>query len=327
MLKWAGWVGRLRQAKSRVVKPRQIKPRLSVVVIVHKMPGQAERTLISLGPAYQRGVDPADYEVIVVENQSDQPLGEARAARAFGGTNLRYLWRTETARTPVHAVNAGVDLARGTHVAIVIDGARMLSPGVVRLTLLAHRADPDAAVSAPGYHLGQELQQIAVNKGHDAATDTALLAGISWPEDGYRLFDIAVTSGSCRRGVFRPHSESNYLALSVTKWQAVGGMDRRYDDHGGGKANLEFYKRLLESPGTALYLLYGEGSFHQFHGGITTNTPEVARVPIMAAINAQDQDLRGGDVRPPGTVPILFGEPHPGIYRFLQASLDHGKSV
>ena len=73
MLK-TGWAGRLRQTRSRP-EPRP-GPRLSVVVIVHKMPGQAERTLASLGPAYQRGVDPADYEVIVVENQSDQPLGE-----------------------------------------------------------------------------------------------------------------------------------------------------------------------------------------------------------------------------------------------------------
>ncbi|MCC5973042.1 MAG: glycosyltransferase family 2 protein [Rubellimicrobium sp.] len=297
-------------------------PQLSVVVIVHRMADQAERTLISLSPGYQQGVAPADYEVIVIENASDQPLGEARAAAALGAGRLVYRWRDEVQPSPVPAVNAGVAMARGAHVAIVIDGARMLSPGVIRLALAALRADPQAAVSVPGYHLGSELQQVAVNTGHDAATDAALLEGIGWPADGYRLFEVAVPSGSSRRGFLRPQSESNFLALARARWQAIGGMDPRYDDHGGGKANLDLYKRLLDHPGTALYLLFGEGSFHQFHGGVTTNTPRAEREAIMAAINAQDRAIRGEDVRPPANPPILFGTVHPAVRPFLRRSLD-----
>lgn len=296
--------------------------RLSVVVIVHRMADQAERTLISLAPAYQQGVAARDYEVIVIENASDQPLGADRATAALGAGQLSYHWREEVQRSPVPAVTAGVALARGSHLAIVIDGARMLSPGVIRHTLAALRADPEAAVSVPGYHLGAELQQIAVNKGHDAAADAALLDGIGWPADGYRLFEVAVPSGSSRRGFLRPQSESNFLALSLAKWRAIGGMDARYDDHGGGKANLDLYKRLLDHPGTALYLLFGEGSFHQFHGGITTNTPEADREAIMAAINAQDRTIRGENVRPPANPPILFGTVHPAVYPFLRRALD-----
>ncbi len=298
------------------------RPRLSVVVIVHRMADQAERTLYSLSPGYQRGVEAGDYEVIVIENASDQPLGEARAARALGAGHLTYRWREETQRSPVPAVNAGAAMARGAALAIVIDGARMLSPGVIRHTLAALRADPGAAVSVPGYHLGQELQQIAVNKGHDAAADTALLEGIGWPADGYRLFEVAVPSGSSRRGILRRQSESNFLAMAVDRWRAIGGMDPRYDDHGGGKANLDLYKRLLEHPGTTLYFLFGEGTFHQFHGGVTTNTTEAEREAIMAAINAQDQAIRGEGVRPPANKPILFGDLHPAVYPFLRRALD-----
>jgi hypothetical protein len=319
MLK-GGWKGLFRSAPGPADRLR-----LSVVLIVHRMSVQAERTLMSLSPAYQEGVSPEDYEIILVENASDDPLGETRARAAAGGAVLRYFWREETQRSPVPAVNFGAAQGRGPHLAIAIDGARMLTPGVLRLTLAALRADRRAVVSVPGYHLGSELQQVAVNKGHDAAADQALLQGIGWPEAGYRLFDIAVLSGSCRGGFFRPHAESNFLAMSRAIWNAVGGMDTRYDDHGGGMVNVALYRRLLDMPETALYLLYGEGTFHQVHGGVTTNTPESARAGIMKAIVAQDAALRP-DRSLPGARPILFGPAAPQVLRFLRYSLDRAEA-
>lgn len=303
-------------------------PRLSVVMVVHRMAEQAERTLQSLAPGYQRGVVAGNYEVVLIENASDEPLGEARARAALGagGPRLTYRLERDDSGSPVAAVNLGVGLARADHVAILIDGARMLSPGVIGGTLAALRADPEAAVSVPGYHLGHELQQIAVNKGHDAAADRALLTSVGWPADGYRLFDIAVLSGSCRAGFFRPQAESNFLTLSRAKWDRIGGMDARYRGHGGGMANLDLYKRVLESPGTALYLLWAEGTFHQVHGGITTNTQGEARAAIIAAIQEQDSALRGENPGLPQAVPILFGAPHPGIWRFLRHSLDRAEA-
>ncbi len=67
---------------------------LSVVVVVYRMAEQAERTLASLAAGYQRGVDAGDYEVIVVENESPEMLGAARARAAFGA-DLTYLARAE----------------------------------------------------------------------------------------------------------------------------------------------------------------------------------------------------------------------------------------
>jgi hypothetical protein len=294
------------------------RPRLSVVVVVHRMPDQAERTLRSLSVPYQQGVRASDYEILVVENRSDRPFGPERAARAAPGA--RHVHRDETRRSPVGAVNFGVAEARAPHVAVVIDGARMATPGVVRLTLAALRADPDAVVAVPGYHLGHEPQQDAVNTGHDEAADAALLASIGWPADGYRLFEVGSFSGSSRRGFLRPQSEANFLAVSKARWRAAGGMDPRYDDLGGGKANFDLYNRLLAPPGTALFLLFGEGTFHQVHGGITTNTPAEEREPIMEAIRAQDRLIRG-DAKRPAVRAHLFGVPHPAMHRFLQQSL------
>ncbi|WP_252272073.1 glycosyltransferase [Pseudomonas subflava] len=295
-------------------------PRLSIVLIVYKMPDQAEKTLYSLSPAYQQGVSEDDYEVIVVENHSDRLLGHARAIKH--ATNVRYFQRRETLRSPVNAINFGAEQATGSHISIMIDGARMVTPGVVRLALEAFRMAPHAAVSAPGYHIGHKLQQVAVNEGYDENAEAKLLAGIEWPKDGYRLYDIAVLSGSCQGGFFRSNYESNFICMSMRKWQALGGMDVRYDDFGGGNANLDLYKRLLESPDTPFYLLFGEGSFHQFHGGVTTGTRKAERDVIYKALDDQDRAIRGDDRAPPDVRPILLGSPHPSVYRFIRVSLE-----
>ena len=43
---------------------------------------------------------------------------------------------------------------------------------------------------------------------------------------------------------------------------------------GGGYANLELYERLGSSPDVTVCTIIGEGSFHQVHGGTTTNQPD-----------------------------------------------------
>ena len=95
------------------------KHKISFVVIVYKMPDQAEKTLYSLSTAYQRGVSEADYEVIVVENASSAVLGEQRACQYAG--NVRYFYREETLPTPVPAVNFGASEASGSHITIMVD--------------------------------------------------------------------------------------------------------------------------------------------------------------------------------------------------------------
>lgn len=300
--------------------PGRATPRLTIVLVVYKMDKQAEKTLFSLSPAYQRDVEESDYEVIVVENNSDEMLGEKRASEYMG--NLRYFARDEKERTPVHAVNFGAAKARSTHLSIMIDGARMLTPGVIRNTLDVIALDPTAVVSVPSYHLGEKLQQIAINDGYDEATEAGLLAKIGWPENGYRLFEIGCFAGASQHGLFLPSSESNALTLSVKKWNAVGGLNPKFSDFGGGRANLDLFKRVLEYPGTPYFVLFGEGSFHQHHGGTTTGTKKSDRKALMAQIRKQDKKIRGDNSAPPQIQPILFGQIHPPAYRFIRLSLD-----
>lgn len=295
------------------------RPRLSVVVVVHRMPDQALRTLRTLSPAYQRGVSDGDLEVVVVENESDRCLDAATVAAS--GPAVRYLRRAEPSASPAAAVNAGIAAAAADAVAVMVDGARMLTPGVVSATLAALRAADLPVVCVPGYHLGGQLQYEAARTGYDEAAETALLARAGWPADGYALFDVAVLSGSCARGFLVPMGESNFLAAPRRLWEDLGGVDERFTSPGGGCVNLDLYKRACEHPGTTLVVLPGEGTFHQFHGGVTTGAPDVDRNALFAAMDAEYRAIRGAAHTYPVTRPLLFGAVGPAAAPFLEHSV------
>ncbi len=298
---------------SRQAPPADI--RISIVLVVYKMSEQAEKTLYSLSTQYQRGVTEADYEIIVVENSSDDVLGEQRACQY--GSNVRYFYREETLPTPVPAVNFGASQARGSHVSIMVDGARMLSPGIVSYTLAAARLHPQAVVAVPGYHLGPKLQQHSMLEGYDSAEENRLLDSIGWPRDGYRLFEISCLSGTSGGGYFKPIGESNCLCVSRELWETLGGFDPAFTETGGGQVNLDFYKRAVELPGSELVILIGEGSFHQCHGGITTGTRGATRVKAMGDHFNQYAQLRGGPYRSPTRRPIYLGSVPDSAMRFM----------
>jgi len=303
----------------QVVRWRRSDPYLSVILIVFRMPRQATNTLASLLPPYQRGVSHKDYEIIVVENESDQML-EADLIEAMG-RNVRYLRREEPSQSPAAAINAGVSMARARHVAIMVDGARMVTPGLIRNLLAVRRLGKTAVGSVPGYHLGSKLHQEAVKSGYDETVEQSLLAEIGWPADGYRLFEQAVLSASCERGYLVPLAESNCLMLSRRLFGRVGGCDERFTTPGGGYVNLDLYKRVVESPGVQLYVLPGEGTFHQYHGGATTGSREIDRDALMPQLAAEYQTLRGGPYQHPAVPSSLFGTiPDPAL-PFLAHSL------
>ena len=162
---------------------------VSFVVIVYDMPTQAQNTVRSLLADYQLDARPEDYEVLIVENASANTM-----SRTFIDSlppTFSYHLRQESQPTPIHAINYGIERARGDNICVMIDGARLLTPGIVKNTILGHRLSTRAIVTVPGYHLGFELQQIAVSSGYDVEREQALMKSISWPDNGYRLFEIS----------------------------------------------------------------------------------------------------------------------------------------
>jgi len=248
-----------------------MRPKLSVIVIFHNMRREARRTLFSLAPNYQQGVNEDDYEVIAIDNASTQPLIDDEV-RAFG-RNFCYVFHTTSSVSPAGAVNLGVNLARSDRVAICVDGARVLSPGILRYSLMAFRALTSPFVCTLGWHLGDEVQNLSVTKGYCQAVEDRLLDSVDWQRNGYALFSISTLALSNKDGWFSPVLESNCFVIAKQEFLGLGGFCEGFQSPGGGLVNLDFLFSACEAPHLEPVLLLGEGTFHQFHGGVATNVP------------------------------------------------------
>ena len=85
-------------------------PELSVIVISYNMGRELLRTLYSLSPQYQQGIDASDYEIIVIDNGSHSPPTLEEFADL--GINLRVISFPNPTQSPVRAINHGLTLAR-----------------------------------------------------------------------------------------------------------------------------------------------------------------------------------------------------------------------
>jgi cephalosporin hydroxylase len=266
---------------------------LSVIVVFYNMRREADRTLRSLSRSYQRGLESLDYEVIVVDNGSDadQRLDESYVT-SFGA-EFRFLDIGDDARpSPTAALNRGAAVARGDVLAFMIDGAHVLTPGVLRLGMTAISTYAPAIVATQQWYLGPGQQGDALHAGYDQAAEDRLFARINWPVDGYRLFEIGHFIGE--RDWFDGIVESNCLFVPRPLLEQAGGFDDNFSMPGGGYANLDLYERLGSSPGVNVASLLGEGTFHQVHGGTTTNVADAAvRRDLVASYREHFDELRG----------------------------------
>lgn len=247
-------------------------PEISVVVVSFNMRREVPRTLHSLSASYQRDIEANKYEIILVDNGSTTPwlLSDFNDIHA----HLSIINLGEMAKpSPAFAVNCGLRQAKGSLVGVMIDGARMATPGLLHSCHRAARLSPRPVIATLGFHLGPESQSISVQKGYNRSVEDKLLESIDWPRDGYRLFDISTLADSSRNGWFGPISESNALFMPGDLWQELGGYDEGFQSAGGGLVNLDIFDRALNLADVQLVTLLGEGCFHQVHGGIATNSP------------------------------------------------------
>lgn len=271
------------------------------MVIAFDMPRELPRTVLSLSPLMQRGVNRDDYEIIVVDSGSTKPFDVDRCLAT--GANIRFERVEPEAPTPCKAINHGLKVAAGELIGVMIDGARLASPGLIANALRASRITPRVVISTLGFHLGPDVQSRSVAAGYDQAEEDRLLDSVDWTKDGYRLFDISVFAASSHRGWFAPIGESNALFLQRRLWERLGGYDERFRCPGGGVVNLDTYIRALALPNVQLITLLGEGSFHQVHGGVATN----AKVSPWDEFAAEYMAIRGVPIQVPDAQPIYLG--------------------
>lgn len=280
------------------------RPLLSIVVVAYRMPRQALNTLHTLSAAYQREIEESDYEVIVVENESDLNLDGERVRSL--GSNFRYHLRSESGVSPAGAINAGLKRCRGTFVGLMIDGARMATPRIVRYALDGLTMDQNALVVIPGYRLGREEQLREGGIDFDERREQALLESIDWRSDGYQLFEIGSLGDANPRGFFHPLLESNAMFASRERFAAIGDADERFQLPGGGGLNLHLYRSLGTLPDTRLVVLAGEGTFHQQHGGVSTSA-NPQRGPVLDAAADQLHEIWDGGYRTLEKEPVILG--------------------
>jgi cephalosporin hydroxylase len=263
---------------------------LGVVVVVHNMQRAARRTLHSLSRSYQWGIDDLDYEVIVVDNGSDpeQRLAED-LVRSFG-EEFRYIdLGDEASPSPAGAINRGIAASTARNLALMIDGAHLLTPGVLHYGMFGLDTYAPAVVVAKHWYLGPGQQPVTVAGGYDEELEDQLFAEIDWPSDGYRLFEIGHFIG--KRDWFDGDWESNCIFVPRALVEQIGAMDERFSSPGGGFVNLDFYERVVCSPGINLVTMLGEASFHQVHGGTTTNVAEPDE--LVSSYEEEYAQLRG----------------------------------
>jgi hypothetical protein len=244
-------------------------PRLSVVVVAYDMARELPRTLQSLSVPYQRDISPDDYEVIVVDNGSPEPVDPSLLDGPRG--HLRHARVDPAPPAPARAANLGLQMARADFIGLVLDGARIASPGLLTRALLARGLAARPIVATLAWHLGPSQHMDATDASYDRATEDALLAELDWTRDGYRLFAVSTLAASSSRGWFRPMGESNGLFMPRSLWEELGGLDEGFALPGGGLSNHDLFRRACELDGTQLVVLLGEGTFHQIHGGAATS--------------------------------------------------------
>ena len=270
---------------------------LSVVVVFYNMRREAERTLHSLSRAYQQGVDGLDYEVVVVDNGSaaDQRL-DAEFVSSFGPEFRLLDLRADARPSPTVALNRGMQVGRGRSFAFMIDGAHVLTPGVLKYGMAGLATYGPAVVATQQWYVGPGQQPAAVEVGYDQTFEDELFGRIQWPVDGYRLFEIGHFIGD--RDWFDGVLESNCLFTPRALLEQVGAYDDSFSMPGGEYANLDLWERLASTPGVAMVSILGEGSFHQVHGGTTTNDGALDdRRAKLVEYGQHYQEMRGRMLR------------------------------
>ena len=259
-------------------------------MVIYDMEREARRTLLSLSPDYQRGVYVDDYEIIVVDNGSPRPFN--RGSVAEFGPNVTYHYLPDANQSPARAMNLGVRLARSDYLALMIDGARILTPGVLRYGLCLPQLFPRPCGLVLGFHLGPDVQSRSIERGYDRTREDELLAAVGWPEAPYRLFEIS-SPHDLTDGWFHLVGESNFTFVHRDILERVGGFDERYLSVGGGHVNVDVQTSIYEQPDVDPVMLLGEGTFHQFHGGATSGKPPDAVNSLVIGFDAEYRAIRG----------------------------------
>ena len=277
---------------------------LSVVVNFFNNRREARNSLFSLTRGYQIDSGNIPYEVIAIDNGSTEPLSEADV-RSFG-SEFHYRYVPTRSVSPVEAINEAARAAAGDRLMILIDGAHIVTPRVLRLVYETFQRFRAPFIATVPFQLGPMKQNFSVQAGYNQQVEDELLGRSGWRDNGYRLYSAAASFADEGGGWYGQLFESGCFAMRKADYLAMGGFDERFQSPGGGLCNLDIFQRALARPELEYVVLLGEGTFHQVHGGVSTSVP-MERHP-WEAFHEEFKRIRGRRfVRIPRR-PVFVGE-------------------
>lgn len=239
-------------------------PALSVVVIVHRSSRQAGLALESLSPGYQCGLE-VPYEVLVVEADSDDPLGAARAAAA--GPHTRYLSVPAGEAWRARAIQCGIREATAPVLGLIQDASHIVTPGTLGLAWGVLQLRRHALVVVADYC----LDPAKVPGAGDVGAELGWLATSAWRENPYGLFDAARYGPAAINGPLSPILGASVMFATKDRVEVLLGLDASLDRPGGAALRLHLFTELCRIPGTELIALVGEGAFRVTHPEVMTD--------------------------------------------------------
>jgi len=175
-------------------------------------------------------------------------------------------------------VNHGVTLARGDAISVIVDGARMASPGLIAQSVATMGLAPEVFACGLAWHIGPDIQPRSIQHGYNQNIEDRLLDAVDWRRDGYQLFSISTIAPSSRKGFLGDlPAEVSWFCMSKAKFETLGGFNPAFQTPGGGLCNHEFRNRAVTAPDMTSAVILGEGVFHQAHGGAATGALPNAR--------------------------------------------------
>jgi cephalosporin hydroxylase len=151
---------------------------------------------------------------------------------------------------------------------------------------------PEAVIGVRQWFIGGDQRWLA-SIGYTRAQEDILFDKIGWPADGYKLFKVGAPVWESPNHWFDGMIESNCLFLPAALYRRIGGMDEAFAEAGGGYANLDLFRRATDECIEPLVALIGEASFHQFHGGTTTNVDVALKGTRVRGYESNYTALRG----------------------------------
>jgi hypothetical protein len=270
-----------------------VQPNISVLLGFGGDARRADEALRTLSAGVQKNCEEGDYEIVAVEGDSPDLLGEVRV-RAHGA-NVRYL-RRALASDAWDGARLSLAHTTAPFIGLIFGAIPRLTPRVMEHALLATKVDPDPLIVVPSYRLHATRQDGPWGIAPDASAEPDALSSAPGAVSGYRMFEFASFAPGFQRGFLAPFDEVNCLFVRRESLAAA------VED--SASAEMSLLGRLAARPHTQLVVLAGEGAF------TTEDDPVMRQQPAPPKL------------RVPTREPLLLGVVHGNAQRLLFESTD-----